>query len=85
MKVGTDQEEKILITEWLIISLLNSKRDIQEKNSLQIRRLRSACERAKRTLSTATQASVEIDALYDFFFIQVLQELNLKNYVWTYF
>ena len=29
-----------------------------------MRRLRSACERAKRTLSSATQAFVEIDALY---------------------
>ena len=30
-----------------------------------MRRLRSACERAKRTLSSATQAFIEIDALYD--------------------
>lgn len=33
-------------------------------NPRAIRRLRTACERAKRTLSTATQASIEIDALY---------------------
>jgi L1 cell adhesion molecule like protein len=30
-----------------------------------IRRLRTACERAKRTLSTATQAAVEVDQLYE--------------------
>jgi heat shock protein 1/8 len=30
-----------------------------------LRRLRSACERAKRTLSTTTQAFVEIDALFE--------------------
>ena len=30
-----------------------------------LRRLRSACERAKRTLSTSTQAFIEVDALYD--------------------
>lgn len=30
-----------------------------------LRRLRTACERAKRTLSTATQASVEIDSLFE--------------------
>jgi heat shock protein 1/8 len=30
-----------------------------------MRRLRSACERAKRTLSSTTQAFVEIDALYE--------------------
>jgi heat shock 70kDa protein 1/2/6/8 len=29
-----------------------------------VRRLRTACERAKRTLSSATQASIEIDSLY---------------------
>eukprot|EP01120_Amphizonella_sp_Union-15-10_P007618 TRINITY_DN258_c0_g1_i2.p1 TRINITY_DN258_c0_g1~~TRINITY_DN258_c0_g1_i2.p1 ORF type:complete len:670 (-),score=190.96 TRINITY_DN258_c0_g1_i2:99-2108(-) len=30
-----------------------------------VRRLRTACERAKRTLSSSTQASIEIDSLYD--------------------
>ena len=30
-----------------------------------LRRLRSACERAKRTLSNATQTTVEIDSLFD--------------------
>jgi len=30
-----------------------------------LRRLRTACERAKRTLSSATQASIEIDSLFD--------------------
>ena len=30
-----------------------------------IRRLRTACERAKRTLSTSTTANIEIDSLYD--------------------
>ncbi|MGP1929852.1 MAG: Hsp70 family protein, partial [Arsenophonus sp. ER-BJ3-MAG3] len=30
-----------------------------------MRRLRTACERAKRTLSSSTQASIEIDSLYE--------------------
>ncbi len=30
-----------------------------------LRRLRTACERAKRTLSSATQAQIEIDSLYE--------------------
>lgn len=30
-----------------------------------MRRLQTACERAKRTLSTATQANIEIDSLAD--------------------
>lgn len=34
-------------------------------NPRSIRRLRTACERAKRTLSTQTQATIEIDALYE--------------------
>jgi len=35
------------------------------KNARSLRRLRTACERAKRTLSAATTAFIEIDALYD--------------------
>jgi L1 cell adhesion molecule like protein len=34
-------------------------------NSRALRRLRTACERAKRTLSTSTQASIEIDSLHE--------------------
>ncbi|PRP75878.1 hypothetical protein PROFUN_15414 [Planoprotostelium fungivorum] len=34
-------------------------------NARALRRLRTACERAKRSLSSQTQASVEIDSLYD--------------------
>lgn len=34
-------------------------------NSRAVRRLRTACERAKRTLSSSTEASLEIDALHE--------------------
>lgn len=34
-------------------------------NERSLRRLRTSCERAKRSLSSSTQATVEIDALYD--------------------
>lgn len=40
------------------------KKDIS-KNPRALRRLRTACEQAKRTLSSGTEASVEIDALYE--------------------
>ncbi|XP_030051028.1 heat shock 70 kDa protein-like [Microcaecilia unicolor] len=40
------------------------KKDISQ-NKRAIRRLRTACERAKRTLSSSTQASIEIDSLYE--------------------
>ena len=34
-------------------------------NQRAIRRLRTQCERAKRTLSSSTQATIEIDSLFD--------------------
>ncbi|CAH1405278.1 unnamed protein product [Nezara viridula] len=34
-------------------------------NTRAVRRLRTACERAKRTLSSSTEASIEIDALHE--------------------
>ncbi|KAF2880670.1 hypothetical protein ILUMI_25509 [Ignelater luminosus] len=40
------------------------KKDIRG-NARALRRLRTAAERAKRTLSSGTEASIEIDALYD--------------------
>jgi L1 cell adhesion molecule like protein len=36
-----------------------------KSNARALRRLRTACERAKRTLSSSTQAMVEIDSLHD--------------------
>merc|ERR1712014_498236 len=40
------------------------KKDISQ-NKRAIRRLRTACERAKRTLSASAQASIEIDSLFE--------------------
>uniref|UniRef100_M3XLG5 Heat shock protein family A (Hsp70) member 1B n=1 Tax=Latimeria chalumnae TaxID=7897 RepID=M3XLG5_LATCH len=40
------------------------KKDITQ-NKRAVRRLWTACERAKRTLSFSTQASIEIDSLYE--------------------
>ena len=40
------------------------KKDLSS-NQRALRRLRTACERAKRTLSSAAQTSVEIDSLYE--------------------
>merc|ERR1719223_1696782 len=41
-----------------------NKKDIS-KNKRAIRRLRTACERAKRTLSSSAQANIEIDSLFE--------------------
>ncbi|GFQ80382.1 heat shock protein 70 B2 [Trichonephila clavata] len=40
------------------------KKDLRS-NPRALRRLRTACERAKRTLSSSAEASIEIDALYE--------------------
>lgn len=40
------------------------RKDMSE-NQRALRRLRTACERAKRTLSASTQAHIEIDSLFD--------------------
>ncbi|KAH8256245.1 hypothetical protein KR026_011569 [Drosophila bipectinata] len=40
------------------------KRDLGQ-NKRALRRLRTSCERAKRTLSSSTQASIEIDSLFE--------------------
>ncbi|CAH3994834.1 unnamed protein product [Pieris brassicae] len=40
------------------------KKNLKE-NPKALRRLRTACERAKRTLSSSTEASLEVDALHD--------------------
>ena len=41
-----------------------NKKDISG-NKRAVRRLRTACERAKRTLSSSTQAAIEIDSLFE--------------------
>merc|ERR1712125_70747 len=40
------------------------KKDIKG-NKRALRRLRTACERAKRTLSASAQANIEIDSLFE--------------------
>merc|ERR1712146_367130 len=59
-----------------------NKKDMSD-NARAMRRLRTACERAKRTLSSSTQTSIEIDSLYEGidFFSQLsrarFEELNM--------
>jgi L1 cell adhesion molecule like protein len=56
------------------------------KNERAKRRLRTACERAKRTLSTATQAFIEIDSLHESADFQVtitrarFEEMNMDYF-----
>ena len=46
-------------------SVLTSFLTDLSSNPRALRRLRTACERAKRTLSSATQTSIEIDSLFE--------------------
>ncbi|TYG40920.1 hypothetical protein ES288_D12G133100v1 [Gossypium darwinii] len=43
----------------------NSKKKDISSNARALRRLRTACERAKRTLSSTAQTTIEIDSLYE--------------------
>jgi heat shock 70kDa protein 1/2/6/8 len=48
----------------ILITGLNCSSDLSS-NPHAVHRLRTACERAKRTLSSATQTSIEIDSLFE--------------------
>ena len=47
------------------IPCTNSQSQDLSSNARALRRLRTACERAKRTLSSSAQTSIEIDSLYE--------------------
>jgi heat shock protein 1/8 len=52
------------MVDWCVQEFERKNKGVTVKdNARALRRLRTACERAKRTLSTATQANIEIDAL----------------------
>lgn len=50
---------------WSVLDFKRKHRKDLTSNPKSLRRLRTACERAKRTLSSAEQATVEIDSLYE--------------------
>lgn len=64
---GEDFDNKLV--EYCIKDFLRKNRSIKmeefAKNTKVMRRLRTACENLKRTLSSATQATIDIDALYE--------------------
>lgn len=60
---GEDMDNRLV--NWCIEDFKRRfKKDISQSDK-SLRRLRTACERTKRTLSSSVQATVEIDALYD--------------------
>ena len=60
---GEDMDNRLV--NWCIEDFKRRfKKDISQSDK-SLRRLRTACERTKRTLSSTVQATVEIDALFD--------------------
>ena len=61
---GEDFDNRMVDFFKLEFSQKNRGKDLA-KNERALRRLRTACERAKRTLSSSTQAYIEIDTLFE--------------------
>jgi L1 cell adhesion molecule like protein len=51
------------LVDWCVAEFKKKTKQDITSNSKALRRLRTACERAKRTLSSTTQASIEVDSL----------------------
>merc|ERR1711906_102799 len=62
--LGGEDFDNRLVTHFVQEFKRKHKKDITD-NKRALRRLRTACERAKRTLSSTAQTSVEIDSLYE--------------------
>ena len=62
--LGGEDFDTILVEHCMNEFKKKNKKDMKE-NHRSIRRLRTACERAKRILSTSTQTSIEVDSLYE--------------------
>ena len=62
--LGGEDFDNRMVSHFIAEFKQKTKKDISD-NKRAVRRLRTACERAKRTLSTSSSASIEIDALYD--------------------
>ena len=62
--LGGEDFDNRLVNHFINEIKRKHKKDISS-NTRAMRRLRTTCERAKRTLSTTTQTSIEIDSLYE--------------------
>tara|TARA_B100000900_G_C20530956_1_gene696295 strand:- start:64 stop:1404 length:1341 start_codon:yes stop_codon:yes gene_type:complete len=62
--LGGEDFDNILVQHFAQEFKRKNKLDIMESKKA-IRRLKTACERAKRTLSSAQTASIELDSLYE--------------------
>eukprot|EP00775_Hariotina_reticulata_P013778 gene13779-13899_t len=62
--LGGEDFDNRLVNHFVQEFKRKNKKDISD-NPRSLRRLRTACERAKRTLSSAAQTTIELDSLYD--------------------
>jgi heat shock protein 1/8 len=62
--LGGEDFDHRLVTHFVNEFKRKHKKDLST-NQRALRRLRTACERAKRTLSSSAQTSIEIDSLYE--------------------
>jgi L1 cell adhesion molecule like protein len=62
--LGGEDFDNRLVTHFIQEFKRKFKKDISG-NARSVRRLRTACERAKRTLSSSAQTSIEIDSLFE--------------------
>jgi len=62
--LGGEDFDNRMVDHFVKEFLRKHKKDLTG-NKRALRRLRTACERAKRTLSASAQASIEIDSLYE--------------------
>merc|ERR1712176_1029276 len=60
---GEDFDNRMV--DYFLQDFKRRHRKDMSKNQRSLRRLRTACERAKRTLSSSTQAHIEIDSLFE--------------------
>ncbi|KAI5479901.1 heat shock cognate 70 [Pseudohyphozyma bogoriensis] len=62
--LGGEDFDNRLVTHFCAEFKRKNKKDLSS-NQRALRRLRTACERAKRTLSSAAQTTIEIDSLFE--------------------
>merc|ERR1712002_1978 len=62
--LGGEDFDNRMVNHFMTEFKRKHKKDIAN-NKRAVRRLRTACERAKRTLSASAQASIEIDSLFE--------------------
>ncbi|KAK9458555.1 heat shock protein 70 family [Lipomyces oligophaga] len=62
--LGGEDFDNRLVNHFVAEFKRKQKKDLSS-NQRALRRLRTACERAKRTLSSSTQTSIEIDSLFE--------------------